>query len=77
MLLFDNLFMSTRRSTTTNPPVNLVVPNIVESKMEAIVNLSRAVAALSEALSSTHVYATISNNTIVGAKGSAIKISNV
>lgn len=47
-------------------PVNLVVPNTVESKMEAIVNLSLAILEVSKALNSVNVHATISNNTISG-----------
>lgn len=48
-------------------PVNLVVPNTTEQKMEAILALSKSIQSLSEALASTNVLVTISHNHIEGA----------
>ncbi len=51
-----------------HPPINLVVPNTTEEKMEAIVNLSQAILALSKALESSHLQATITGNIIHSAQ---------
>lgn len=49
---------------SVNPPVNLVVPRHSELRMEAIVELSRAIHAVAKALASPAVTATISYNAI-------------
>ena len=57
--------------------VNLVIPNTVSSKMEAIVAMSIAIKNLSIALASTNVDVTISNNTITGSDaGISIKLDD-
>jgi len=58
--------------------VNLVIPNTVSLKMEAIAAMSIAIKNLSIALTSTNVDVTISNNTITGPDtGITIKLDDI
>jgi len=50
-------------------PINLVVPNTIEVKMQAISNLSEAILSLSKAINGVNFQATISNNTITTPQG--------
>ena len=52
-----------------DPPVNLILPSTTQDKMEAIVELSKAVNNLSKALISTNVEVTIANNVVTGDGG--------
>lgn len=66
-----------RRSNPRNrrdPPVNLVVPNVIEEKMKAICNVAKAVEQVALALNSVNVQATISNN-IISNVGQGISLS--
>ncbi len=50
--------------TIPNPIV--ITPSVTQTKMEAILHLSKAVCALSESLNGVHVVAHVSNCTFVG-----------
>lgn len=52
-----------------NGAINLVVPNTIETKMQAISNLSEAILSLSKAINGVNLQATISNNTITTPQG--------
>ena len=51
----------------TQEPINLIIPNITEQKMEAIVAISEAIRDISKALNSALIDITIAHNTFKGA----------
>lgn len=54
--------------------VNLVVPNTIEKKMEAIISLTRACEHLAKAIDGINLHATISNNVFRHCKEPAIQV---
>ncbi len=63
-----------RMAKPLSPPVVVSIPSTKAEKMEAIVNLSRAVCELSKALNSTHVVVNLSNMEINNAE-TGVKIT--
>jgi hypothetical protein len=57
-------------------PINVVVPNTIEQKMDAIVYISKAILETAKALNSVHLEAYISNNVINTTGGTAISIGH-
>lgn len=57
----------TKKTAPSDTPVNIVVPNTIELKMQAILAAARAQEALCKAINGVNLQATISNNVIYGA----------
>ena len=66
-----------KKEKRCNEPVNLVLSNTTEQKMEAIVSVAKAIENLSKALISTNVNVTISNNVIMNSERNGIDISSI
>jgi hypothetical protein len=66
-----------KKQKEVQQPINVALPNTIESKMEAIVNLSEAIKELAYVLNSVNVNVTVANNVITTKDATGINIETI
>jgi hypothetical protein len=66
-----------KKKDVNTQPINVALPNTIESKMEAIINVSEAIKELAYALNSVNVNVTVANNVITTKDATGINIETI